>query len=552
MLTNQPRVPRTVASGRSRSFIALITRVVAQWLSGVMARSALYCSEGASCHCSSFAHAVCEGILAPLSSFSTSIPFPAFSLVVLLGLSMSSSAQAFSNSTEKSSQLCGNLFYDVKKYTCCDGNITEGAFLSCCGRTVYNTLESSCCNNELTVGLSQTVSYCCRSKAYNPLNQICCGGNISNKTSAHTACCHSESRFLPNASQPATSVLHLLKDNRIVDSQDSVHSNTLYCGLQPYNPLEDVCCSGNLVAKKSGVTQCCGAEPYELSEEGVICCDGHLYRDQPAGSICTGNVPYSPHNYTICQKHVHLPAGQQCCGKKTFDPHEEICCNGRSYKGSEKYMACCGSHTYNVSAGKHICCSGHLHKLTHLQNYEEAGCCGPLLLSSKEQQCCHSAENTLVYKIQPGHSCCGHWYYNMSLWSCCAGHLIPKPTHGSQAKMEESKLIRPLLDYSKSSICNKPVLLGRVASVAVKHNGRFVVLKEVLEVNATDVTSCRNSLEVGPLDHCLFPALKLGRTYLWTKNTLNKYEPLASVIGLNTPIHTILSLCQSNRMCYST
>ncbi|XP_037400216.1 galaxin-like isoform X2 [Pygocentrus nattereri] len=524
---------------------------------------------------------------------------------------MSSSAQAFCNSTEKSSQLCGNLFYDVKKYTCCDGNITQGAFLSCCGRTVYNTLESSCCNNEVTVGLSQTVSYCCRSKAYNPLNQICCGGNISNKTSAHTACCHSElydlkthlccrktvflketdshvccgnttfdklmqcccpdnlevenrdstcckqnlereSRFLPNASQPATSVLHLLKDNGIVDSQDSVHSNTLYCGLEPYNPLEDVCCSGKLVAKKSGVTQCCGAEPYELSEEGVMCCDGHLYRDQPAGSICTGNVPYSPHNYTICQKHVHLPAGQQCCGKKTFDPHEEICCNGRSYKGSEKYMACCGSHTYNVSAGKHICCSGHLHKLTHLQNYEEAGCCGPLLLSSKEQQCCHSAENTLVYKIQPGHSCCGHWYYNMSLWSCCAGHLIPKPTHGSQAKMEESKLIRPLLDYSKSAICNKPVLLGRVASVAVKHNGRFVVLKEVLEVNATDVTSCRNSLEVGPLDHCLFPALKLGRTYLWTKNTLNKYEPLASVIGLNTPIHTILSLCQSNRMCYST
>ena len=96
-----------------------------------------------------------------------------------------------------------------------------------------------------------------------------------------------------------------------------------------------------------------------------------------------------------------------------------------------------------------------------------------------------------------------------------------------------------------------PVLLGTVESVAVKHNERFVMVGDALEVNATDVTSYGNSLEVGPLDHCLFPALELGRTYLWTKNTLNQYEPLADVTGLTTPIHTILSLCQRNRTCYT-
>ncbi|KAL7879041.1 hypothetical protein AOLI_G00100150 [Acnodon oligacanthus] len=501
---------------------------------------------------------------------------------VLLGLCVTSSVQAVYDSDEKSSSQCGNLLYDVKKYTCCDRNVNEGAHLSCCGSTAYNKLESSCCNNKITAGLSQTVSSCCGPEAYNPLNQICCGGRIKNKTSAHTACCGSGSydtkkqlcckaqfvwpKKTDNHVCCGNATLNTLKqcccdtDTLKVENLDSACckekskrgsacSETLYCGSQPYNPIEVVCCSGTQKKKKSAVTQCCGEEPYELSEEGVLCCDGHLYRGQPAGSICAGNVPYSPHSCTVCQKHAHLPAGQQCCGKNTFDPRKDICCNGHSYKRTAD-MTCCGSHAYNPSSGKHMCCSGHLHDLTHLKNKEEAECCGPVLLTNKkEERCCHSAEKTLVYKMQPGHSCCGHWYYSMSLWSCCAGQLIPKPTHGT--KMNVSKLIRNMLEYSQSDICNKTVLLGTVASVAVKEKGRYVVLKDPLEVNATDVTSCGNSLEVGPLDHCLFPALELGRTYLWTKNKESIYEPLADVNGLTTPLHTILSLCQSSRTCYA-
>ncbi|XP_037395761.1 usherin-like isoform X1 [Pygocentrus nattereri] len=527
---------------------------------------------------------------------------------ILLGLCVTSSAQAVCNSDEKSSNQCGNLLYDIKKYTCCDRSVTQGPHLSCCGTTAYNKLDSSCCNNVVTVGLSQTVSSCCGSKAYNPLNQICCGGSIQDKTSAHTECCGSglydtkkqlccknqfvqlketvnhvccgnatlntlkqcccdtlevenldsacckqklerERASLPNASQPTTSSALLLKDNRQMDPEGSAYSETPHCGLQPYCPLKYICCSGKLFSKTSDVTQCCGEEPYKLSEEGVLCCDGQLYRGQPAGSLCSGNVPYSPHNCTVCQEHVHLPAGQQCCGQKTFNPHEEICCNGHRYSHKGKAdMTCCGSHAYNASSGTHMCCSGHLHDLTNLKNKEEAECCGPVLLTNKkEQQCCHSAEKSLVYKTQPGHSCCGHWYYNMSMWSCCAGQLTSKPTH---AKIGELKFIRPLLDFSKSAICKWPVLLGTVQSVAVKQNKRFVVLKEALEVNTT-VKSCGNSLEVGPLDHCLFPVLELGRTYLWTKNKQSKYEPLADVTGLTTPLHTILSLCQHNRTCYT-
>ncbi|KAL7870426.1 hypothetical protein SRHO_G00079230 [Serrasalmus rhombeus] len=610
---------------------------------------------------------------------------------ILLGLCVTSSAQDLCDSDEKSSNQCGNLLYDIKKYTCCDRSVTQGPHLSCCGTTAYNKLDSSCCNNKITAGLSQTVSYCCGPKAYNPLNQICCSGRIQNKTSAHTACCGSglydtkkqlccKNQFVwpketDNHVCCGNATLNTLKqcccatDTLKVENLDSAcckqklerdkipaglsQTASYCCGPKTYNPVNEICCSGRIqnktsahtkccgsgsydtkkqlccknqfvwpketdnhvccgnatlntlkqcccdtdtlkvenldsacckqklereraalsnasqpanstylvedprqmayqgrqIKKNSGVTQCCGEKSYELSEEGVLCCDGQLYRGQPAGSICAGNVPYSPHNCTVCQKHAHLPAGQQCCGKNTFDPHKDICCNGHSHKGKAD-MTCCGSHAYNASSGTHMCCSGHLHDLMHLKNKEEAECCGPVLLTNKkEQQCCHSAEKTLVYKAQPGHSCCGHWYYSMSLWSCCAGQLIPKPTHGT--KRNESKLIRNMSEYSQSDICNKTVLLGTVASVAVKENGRYIVLKDPLEVNATDVTSCGNSLEVGPLDHCLFPALELGRTYLWTKNKQSKYEPLADVNGLTTPLHTILSLCQSSRTCYN-
>ncbi|KAL6479339.1 hypothetical protein MHYP_G00127720 [Metynnis hypsauchen] len=475
--------------------------------------------------------------------------------IVLLGLSVTFSAQAVCNSDEKSSNQCGNLLYDVQKYTCCDRNVNEGAHLSCCGTTAYNKLNSSCCNNVVTVGLSQTVSSCCGSKAYNPLNQICCGGSIQDKTSAHTECCGSglydtkkqlccKTQFI----WPKETDTHVCCGNATL--------NTLKqccCPALKVENLDSACCKEKLERGRTTgkwTLKCCGEEPYKLSEEGVLCCDGQLYRGQPAGSLCSGNVPYSPYNCTVCQEHVHLPAGQQCCGQKTFNPHEELCCNGHRHEGTAD-MTCCGSHAYNASSGTHICCSGHLHDLTHLKNKEEAECCGPLMLiNEKEQQCCHSTEKTLVYKTQPGHSCCGHWYYNTSMWSCCAGQITSKPTHGSHAKMGELKFIRPLLDYSKSAICKWPVLLGTVQSVAVKQNKRFVVLKEALEVNAT-VKSCGNSLEVGPLDHCLFPALELGRTYLWTKNKQKKYEPLADVTGLTTPLHTILSLCQHNRTCYT-
>ncbi|XP_072551686.1 uncharacterized protein [Salminus brasiliensis] len=534
-----------------------------------------------------------------------SFPTHLLSVVVLLGSCAlgTSSAQAACNGTE-TSQWCGDLLYDVNKYTCCNGNITEGSHMACCGTTAYNTMTSSCCNNTITVGLSQAVSYCCGSKTYNPLNQICCGGHIQNKITAQTLCCGSELfepkgklccgpkdlkmlinkttdndlccgnksfnkakqcccaltlevedlsstccktygttgvTVRPSYVKPTTS--STTKKNQDKGGQDRKTNNQDICGS---NPLTEICCKGVLHQKLSGFSQCCGAEMYQLSEEGVLCCDGKLHRDQPPGSLCAEKVAYSPHNYTVCKQQGHLPAGQQCCGEKTFNPEKEICCNGHSHEKSEEDMTCCGSNAYSPKARKHKCCSGHLHDLTCLKDKEVAGCCGPLLLTNKtKQHCCHSAEKTLFYDSQPGHSCCGHWYYSQSLWSCCAGRLIPSPTNTSWPNGEESVSHELwLMDFSASAICTKTVLLGTVESVAVRQNERSVVLKYVLEVN-TAIGVISRAPKVVKLDHCRFPIVEIEKTFLWMQRAGDIYEPVANVSSLASPIHTILSLCQS-------
>lgn len=98
-----------------------------------------------------------------------------------------------------------------------------------------------------------------------------------------------------------------------------------------------------------------------------------------------------------------------------------------------KFMSCCGSHAYDPS--KHKCCSGHLHPTTD----PGAECCGFALVTDlQKQKCCSSVENALVYMLQSHHSCCGHHYYDIRLWSCCAQHLIPEPQDNDLQGMRET------------------------------------------------------------------------------------------------------------------
>ncbi|KAI4891383.1 hypothetical protein NFI96_025940 [Prochilodus magdalenae] len=407
---------------------------------------------------------------------------------------------------------------------------------------IYEDRTHLCCGPEFEKVLQHKKTrhdLCCGKAFYNPRNECCCDETLQvvRMDPENSKCCQKR--------DPLT-------------GSGSPHSKQ-QMGLDPQSHSEEYQ-ELTKVRKAPGVSalQCCGAKPYQLSEEGVLCCNGQLYRNQPAGSMCAGNVPYSPDTYTVCQKRVHLPASKQCCGKESFDPHMEICCNGHSainrlslsalrHKRSRVDMACCGFNAYSPSAGKHKCCSGNLHDM---KDKGEAGCCGSLLLTDmRNQQCCHSTQKTLVYKSLPGHSCCGHWYYNMSIWSCCAGQLIPTPTNssaGTQAWAEDF-ILRPLTDYDFSAICTRTVMLGTVQSSAVKGNQRFVVLANALKIQGKRgiVKAQDNSFLVGPLEHCSTPPLEQDRTYLWKKISGHQYKPISDVPDLTTALYSIMTFCQS-------
>ncbi|XP_062860365.1 galaxin [Trichomycterus rosablanca] len=417
-------------------------------------------------------------------------------------------------------------------------------------------------------GLSQNVSKCCGSKAINPLNQICCQKRILNKTSAQSICCGAEQY---------EEKTHLCCGNNMVIHKklnpsdrccgDKMYSKEQHCNTsslpehqekhhrcdakkanqacsqnEDYRWEEDechICCSG-ILKRRSDLTVCCGTHVYQLSEKNVLCCDGVLHRNQPVGSKCIGGSTYSPNNYTVCNKHAHLPAGQQCCGKDTFDPLEKICCNEHSHAkyNNGKLMSCCGSHAYDPS--EHKCCAGHLHPTTD----PKAECCGSVLLTDlSEQRCCSSDEKALVYKTQINHSCCGHWYYNVTLWSCCVQQLIPGPQNNS---VKGFLSLRPPTDYSISTICNNKVFVGTVQSEAVKKTRREIVLTDVMNVRDTRVIFKNNTLIVEDLDHCSLPLLKKGGTYLWKETSDMTYEPMSTVGDLASVLHTLLNLCSSN------
>ncbi|XP_017557428.1 galaxin-like isoform X2 [Pygocentrus nattereri] len=470
------------------------------------------------------------------------------------------------------SNCCGSKAYNPLNQICCGGNVLlrKSAQNKCCGSELYEERTHLCCGpHPKKVLLSKKTSHdlCCGTELYNPIKQCCCYDlQVISVDSITSKCCLNQALLTGPTSPHLENQTAYFDEQRLTGKHSAGHSepqrqvrrkktsglapfDSQYCGQQLYDPHTSTCCSGKLFPNNAGLTQCCGEKSYELSEEGVLCCDGQLYHDQPADSTCAGNVPYSPHNYTICQKAAHLPAGQQCCGMKTFDPNVEICCNGHRHKRSAADTACCGIYAYSARAGRHKCCSGQLLDVSFLKNKEEAGCCGPLLLTDRRnQQCCHSAQKTLAYKTQPSHSCCGHWYYNTSIWSCCAGRLIPAPTNrtGTQAG-EEEFILRPWMDYNSFPICSMTVMLGTVKSSAVKGNQRFVVLTNAMKIQGKRciVTAQEDSFLVGPLDHCSTPALKQNRTYLWRKISGHHYKPLSDVPNLTAALHAIMTFCQS-------
>ncbi|KAK7152291.1 hypothetical protein R3I94_008578 [Phoxinus phoxinus] len=379
-----------------------------------------------------------------------------------------------------------------------------------CGNEFYISSTHSCCNGVITSGLSQLVADCCGSVAFNPLNEICCDHKVVTRTSARMTCTGGKDSEGQKDSHPTDPTKPELK-----------------CGSKTYDPEKYMCCSGTPY-RASALHKCCGTYMYTPVDENVLCCNGTLHINVSKKSECVAGVVYTPAN-TTCNLSARPRLGEHCCGEKTFSPTTHICCNGHSHhKKSGNF--CCGSNVYNHHNKLMKCCSGHLHNISQYKAKPE--CCGNLLLTDKTNQiCCSSSTHAVLYDTKPNHQCCGYYYYNTSLWSCCAEHLKPTPSP-NRSHAEDG--LKPLMDLFPD-ICNKTVFFAKVESVALDACMRHIVLKVV---NVVDDPWLNVSL-----DHCSSPALEIGMTYLWEKNS-TVYKPLSISFDLISDIHLFLTVCK--------
>ncbi|KAK9959138.1 hypothetical protein ABG768_011217 [Culter alburnus] len=357
----------------------------------------------------------------------------------------------------------------------------------------------------------------CNSLPYNPVNQICCNGTIQTRSSAHTACCGQDLYITTTqACCGGNTTLELKEDlsccgsksfNRMThcccfknNTLEVNHKDEKCCPTPPkeaeLKSPEYISCSGINYKRESGLTQCCGKNLYSLSDVNVLCCNGILHLNVPEQSECVGGLIYT-------QKQLKMS-----CGSQIYDHHKQRCCSGDLY------------------------------------NTTKAECCGNLLLEHNSNKiCCSSSTHAMLHNTKPNHFCCGHYYYNASLWSCCAEHLKPTPSHNS---FHPEYRLKPLTDLIPD-ICHKTVLFGKVESVVLQNNQRHIVVRVIVKVSG---------ISEGPLlyvilDHCSSPALENGMTYLWETNNNNnnrEYKPLSIPVEVTTDIHMFFTACNLNLM----
>ncbi|XP_052438641.1 galaxin isoform X1 [Carassius gibelio] len=452
---------------------------------------------------------------------------------------------------------CGNVSYNISGSSCCNGNISPGLsqlVADCCGSVAYNPLNEICCDSKVLTQSSTHVK-CCGKDMYLTTTHMCCGGNrifnrkenlscCGNTTfdkTTHCCCANPELVAMPKHETCCPKATDEMKESQ----QGSPPTLTLpknsepKCRTIPFNPQEKMCCSGKLY-KASALTKCCGEHAYTLSDDSVLCCNGVLHRNVPEQSECVGGVIYTPAN-TTCQMSTRPRLGEHCCGGQTFNPRTHICCNGHSHNKMNGNF-CCGSEVYDHHNQFLRCCSGHLYNLT--QSRGKAECCGNLLLQyNNNQTCCSSSTNSIIYQTKPKHRCCGLYYYNTSLWSCCAEHLKPTPKPNSSPAEYR---IKPLMDLIPE-MCNKTVFFGKVESVALANYQRHVVLKVVGQVNVKSEKVIKDPWLHVSLDHCNSPATDNGMTYLWEENHNGKYKLLSHPVDLTSDIYMFYSVCYQKK-----
>ncbi|XP_032401516.1 uncharacterized protein LOC116707921 isoform X1 [Xiphophorus hellerii] len=152
------------------------------------------------------------------------------------------------------------------------------------------------------------------------------------------------------------------------------------CGEEAYNPLNEICCNLTVNAKPSHDAKCCGKAPYDEKKE--VCCSDKLLKKR------------SPE---------HL-----CCYGKLFDSSIENCCQNmfpRIQMKINNSLVCVKNFTCDPTI------SGEVHKIeTNKSDQKNA--------TSTQKQVCEFGDEKEEYYEKEGFQCCGHHYFNTTLWSC--------------------------------------------------------------------------------------------------------------------------------------
>ncbi|XP_051255078.1 uncharacterized protein si:ch211-195m9.3 isoform X2 [Dicentrarchus labrax] len=496
---------------------------------------------------------------------------------------------------------CGGEPFNPAKATCCterDGHPKPKTALTlglsqkvsdCCGLNAFNPLNEICCESTV-VPKPVPKAECCGKEAIDVDKQMCCGKNrtILTRKSIHHQCCGSQQfNTTSHCCSPINGSLQILEKsnssgfanksdpvdvNKQMRCSPSENPTILCCGLKQYNTKTHCCCvmndtlmihpwASSCCKNDSGVqkqqpepqsnctelqTSLCGSSCYNPNE--FRCCE----RNQTKSKWCCGPdrcdaapTVYNPHTQVCCDGCVserkpwmdqfHATPGQHCCGTEVYRPHIEMCCDG--HRHPKENMQCCGVKAYNISNHQMKCCAGTLYNLTSLgTDIHTARCCGSLLQKAQDV-CCSHEDKELLYSAKTRFRCCGHLYYNTSLWSCCADKLSPlhQPGH------HQNKMILSLNNLNETDLC-KEMLIGTVDSVSL----HSIVFRSVLKIHGRTMIPLPSPHILKKPDRCNFPKLIHGKTYFF--NEVNVFTDFNHDSILQS-FHFITSKCSQVTSC---
>ncbi|KAJ0063687.1 hypothetical protein NL108_006532 [Boleophthalmus pectinirostris] len=497
--------------------------------------------------------------------------------------------------SEKVLSCCGLKVYNPLNEICCQSTVLNKptATAQCCGREAFDEDSQLCCgpnNSKVILNRKSPDHRCCKTDQYNIKTQccvmkhysiqvesrfnvsldqrnavskmsqnltdteqfgyLCCGANSSKfmlpKESAKHQCCGPDKQFNIETEcccEKNGTLLVTPLSECPASCDGRMHNESAQKITYTDGSVEHLCCGANgskvMLPKESPKHQCCGPEK-QFNIETEYCVEKNGTLQVMPLSQCPGEVDdkgTDPHynqdvhqSKSKQQNKCHLE--NQCCGNQVYNASTHICCSGYSHtKG--KNIQCCGTDAYDIKSTNLKCCMGSLQNVTS----KNALCCGYRLLK-KEETCCISESKQLLYSTKEGLQCCGHLYYNTSLWSCCLGKLSPlQQNQTSRKKQAQGSPHLSINNQEKQNLCNK-VTLGKVESVS----SCSIIFNSVMKINAKEglvYVEPQHVMVSEDPGNCILPEIKIGKVYFFNRtevfvNLDNKsvYEALYFIVSM--------------------